>query len=218
MKKLLHIKRQESPDSESYYEDFIYEYSDITATVATALGTLPVEWEHSCLQKKCGACAMVINGRPCLACDTKLEDLKGENITIEPLNKFPVIRDLYVDRQSMMDKLKELSVWLDGKAQKKEEDRVYNASKCIMCGLCLEVCPNFYVGGDFGGMSAMAPMSRVIATADEKQKMKLYADYQKGIYEGCGKSLACRNICPAGVDIENLMVRNNASRLWNRRQ
>ena len=116
MKKVLHIRRQKSLDEKQYWEDFSYESEDESATVATALMTTQVVWEHSCLQKRCGACAMVINAKPRLACDTRLAEFVGERVTIEPLRKFPVIEDLLVDRSSMMEKLKELSVWLEGTA------------------------------------------------------------------------------------------------------
>ena len=66
MKKVLHIRRQKAGSNDAYWEDFIYEYKEAD-TVATALMTLPVVWEHSCLQKRCGACAVVINGIPRLA-------------------------------------------------------------------------------------------------------------------------------------------------------
>ena len=59
-----------------------------------------IAWECSCLQKKCGACAMRINGVPRLACDTKIGDLKSKTVTLEPLKKFPVVRDLIVDRMT----------------------------------------------------------------------------------------------------------------------
>ena len=143
MKKILHIKRQKAGESVPYWEDFSYESTDEAATVATALSTLPVVWENSCLQKKCGACAMVIDGLPRLACDTRLKDLKKEMVTIEPLRKFPVIEDLMVDRTTMMEQLKKLSVWFSAPAESGGEEMAFEASKCLQCGLCLEICPNF---------------------------------------------------------------------------
>ena len=178
--------------------------------------TRPLAWEHSCLQKKCGACAMVIDGVPRLACDTRLSELKKEMVTIEPLRKFPVIEDLVVDRSSMMTRLKELSVWFDGDAKRSGEDMAFEASKCLQCGLCLEVCPNFAVGGSFSGMAAMAPMARLIAKLPDGQRKRLAADYERAVYEGCGKSLACRRGCPAGIDMDGLLARSNGAAVWRR--
>ncbi len=231
MKKILHIKRQESKESGPYWEDYLYESGNESATVASALKELdescrirtegdrpyrPVVWETSCLQKKCGACAMVIDNRPCLACDTRLSDCGGETVTIEPLRKFPVVEDLRVDRSAMMERLKTLSVWFEEEAEHTGEKMAFEASKCLQCGLCLEVCPNFHTGGKFGGMAAMAPLSRLIAKLSESQRKSVAKTYGRAVYNGCGKSLACRDICPAGVDIEGLLVKSNAATIWRR--
>ena len=231
MKKILHILRRECADSEAYWEDFSYEGDDEAATVATALSSLhagcrigkaaerpfrPVAWEHSCLQKRCGACAMVINGIPRLACDTPLSSLRGDTVKLEPLKKFPVIEDLLVDRSAMMEKLKQLSVWLKAEAEEGSEDMAFEASRCLQCGLCLEVCPNYSTSERFGGMAAMAPLSRLIARLPKEQRKEIAKNYQAGVYSGCGKSLACRDICPAQLRIEDLLVRSSAAAVWKR--
>ena len=231
MKKILHIRRQETPEGEAYWEDYLYESSNESATVASALRELdasarvpeagekpyrPIAWEHSCLQKKCGACAMVIDGTPRLACDTRLSECRKETVTIEPLRKFPVIEDLRVDRSVMMDRLKTLSVWFEEDAKETGEQMAFEASKCLQCGLCLEVCPNFYSEGPFGGMASMASLSRLIAKLPESQRKTISKSYRKAVYNGCGKSLACRDICPAGIDIEDLLVKSNAAAVWRR--
>ncbi len=232
IRKILRVRRQADPSSEPYWEDFIYETEYLSATVAGALLELteerrlqnssqrlpyrPVVWEHSCFQKKCGACAMVIDGKPRLACDTKLIECKGETVTLEPLRKFRVIEDLRVDRSSMMDRLKTLSVWLENDAKTSGEKTAFEASKCLQCGLCLEVCPNFYPEGKFGGMAAMAPLARLIAKSADGQRKDIRKAYRKGVYSGCGKSLACRDICPAGIEIEDLLIKSTAAAVWNR--
>ena len=115
MKKTLKILRRRSPEDKPYFESFVYEAEDEGATVATALMEISsrtdLMWEHSCLQKKCGACAMVINGRPVLACDTRLSDCKGETVVVEPLKKFPLVKDLLVDRSAVTERLNALRVY-----------------------------------------------------------------------------------------------------------
>ena len=205
MRKILHIKRKNKDAQDSYWQDFEFNTEDEAATVATALKGFPITWDHSCLQKKCGACAMVINGKPGL-----------DIVNIEPLRKFPVIEDLLVDRSTLTHRLKDNEVWFQDKANHTGEEVTFEASKCLQCGLCLEVCPNFYNEGSYGGMALMSGMTQIMYKADVLQKKTLRKNYKANVYEGCGKSLACRDICPAGIDMENLLVKNAAALLWNK--
>ena len=223
MKKTLRILRRGSAAEKAYWEDFPYETEDSAATAATALTDLnargaDIAWECSCLQKKCGACAMVINGVPRLACDTVLSELKGDVVTLEPLRKFPVVRDLQVDRSAMTGQLSQLNVWLEQEAEDTGEETAFAAASCLRCGLCLEVCPNFAPGETFAGMSGMTALARLMAAADREEMKRIAKDYRRGVYKGCGKSLACRDICPAGIDLEELLVRSNAAAVWRRQR
>ena len=234
MRKLIDVKRQSPiPGSKPYHQAFVYETDDASATVATALRELnakpelldadgniadPISWECSCLQKKCGACAMVIEGIPRAACDTKLADFKGETVHLEPLRKFPVVTDLVVDRSAIFDRMRTLEVWLEGEVElpTRRSAIAYEASRCLECGCCLEVCPNFSADGPFGGMATMVPLARLLAETSGDEKRALAQVHRNAVVAGCGKSLACRNVCPAGIDIANLMSRSNAAALWHR--
>ena len=228
MKKVLKIKRQDTPQDKPYFISYVYETEIENATVATALmeitDELDLAWEHSCLQKKCGACAMIINGRPALACDTRLSACPQEVIMIEPLRKFPVIRDLLVDRSVVAKKNREMKAYPskavsdetdDISETERTEETVYEASRCIQCGLCLEICPNYYPEGTFAGMAGMIPLAKVLSREEAEETIRTYGT---NIYEGCGKSLACRNICPAGVDLELLLSRSNRKVFYKKRR
>lgn len=233
-----------------YHQLIPYETEDVRETVATALTAInadpdavdadgnPIQkiiWECSCLQKKCGACAMRINEKPALACDAKLVDLAGGNIRknkgdrteeipenavikLEPLRKFPVIADLMVDRSIMYENLKQIGVWLRDQSALTEAryEMAYEGSRCLQCGCCLEICPNFYAGGTFAGMAGFVPTVRLISELSGKERRDVKRAYRKYIYNGCGKSLACRDICPAGIDVEDLLVNSNAIAVWKR--
>ena len=177
-----------------------------------------IAWECSCLQKKCGACAMRINGVPRLACDTKIGDLKSKTVTLEPLKKFPVVRDLIVDRSVLRENLIALHNWLESEATKsrKTVDLAYDASRCIQCGCCLEVCPNFTAGESFFGAAAFVPASRILSQLPNGKKNDLVQEYGKHIYNGCGKSLSCHDICPVGIDVEHKLSNSNAVAVWKR--
>ena len=235
MKIVFDILRRETPEGEPFRQKISYETKDERETVATALTRIndaaqsgagicdtegnrvtPVRWEAGCLQKKCGACAMVINGRPRLACDAFLKEFKKGKVTLEPLSKFPVVADLLVDRSIMRENLKILQVW-SSEAVSVKEKRVadaYDASSCLQCGCCLEVCPNFFAGGDFLGAAGFVPNARLLLEASKEERSRVKAAYEKHIHAGCGKSLACENICPAGIDIRRLLSRSNALALW----
>ena len=102
---LVRIKRQTGPEAAPYWQSFSYD-GPKHVTVSAVLDALNytddlfdtegkpaprIRWECSCMQAVCGGCAMVINGRPALACETFVKDL-GDEISIRPLSKFPVIR------------------------------------------------------------------------------------------------------------------------------
>lgn len=231
MKITVRIKRQNSFEAEAFYQTILCD-CDAETNIATLLREINAEeildidgipvgeiaWECSCLQKKCGACAMRINGMPRLACDTKIGDLKSKTVTLEPLKKFPVVRDLIVDRSVLRENLIALHNWLESEATKsrKTVDLAYDASRCIQCGCCLEVCPNFTAGESFFGAAAFVPASRILSQLPKGKKYELAREYGKHIYNGCGKSLSCHDICPVGIDVEHKLSNSNAVAVWKR--
>lgn len=229
----IQIKRQKDESASPYWQEFIYEGSS-NVSVAAVLNELngrtllqdsfgkdaePISWECGCMIRKCGACAMRINGIPRLACSTFLDALKAKKITLEPLSKFPVVKDLVVDRSIVFENLKKINLWLESEAYMISYTHKprYQSAKCLMCGCCLEVCPNFSVSGEFAG--AIAPVN-VFRILNEEQsndhRAEISASYKQLYFEGCGKSLSCQNICPVGIPVEELMVRSNADAIWKR--
>ena len=228
----LMILRRENREAAPFWQRFRYEPQNPDESVASALTALnamedlrdaegnpaaPIRWEHSCLQKKCGACAMVINDRPGLACGARLSEFK-KTVKIEPLRKFPVIADLMVDRSVMFENLKMLRIWFEENAVEKDKAMpvAYEASRCLQCGCCLEVCPSFYIDGKFTGTASVVPMARILAQLPASQKEAMSEACRLHVFEGCGKALACRNICPAGLDIDDILLHSNAAAIWKR--
>ena len=103
------IKRQASPDAPAVWESFEIEWRpgmnvtsalmEIAANPVTAdrKPTTPVTYDSNCLEEICGSCAMRINGKARMACSALVENLE-QPIRVEPLSKFPLVRDLQVDR------------------------------------------------------------------------------------------------------------------------
>lgn len=226
------ILRKDLGSKQSYLQVFEYNSNNPNETVASMLNNLnsqdelkdiegniarKITFKQSCLQKKCGACAMLINGRPALACASKLSEL-GETVHLEPFKKFPVIEDLFVDRSIMQENLKQMNAWFNGDAlvSEKRNELSYESSRCLQCGCCLEVCPNFMISGRFTGMAAAVPFSRIINEMSKEELKQASKLYNTHIYKDCGKSLSCVNVCPAKIKIEDLLVNSNAIAVWKR--
>src|SRR5512142_2593945 len=120
----IRVQRQDGPGLPSRIEAFRIPYQpnlnviaclqEIQRTPVTADGarTTPVVWDCSCLEEVCGACSMVVNGRVRQACTALIDHLDPGPVTLEPLSKFPLVRDLMVDRQRMFESLKKVRAWV----------------------------------------------------------------------------------------------------------
>ena len=218
--------RKRPTENTQYWEEFIYEGpSDISVAgmlddlnykddIVNAAGEhVPrIAWECSCLQGMCGGCAMVINGRPALACETFVRDL-GDVITIRPLSKFPVINDLVIDRGIIHENALKVNDYIKEyrPSPPKEYDHQYAAAKCLKCGLCLEVCPNYLKGERFYG-ALFANDCYLIATRSDVYNKDIIKDYDRHFAAGCSKSLACMDVCPMKIPTLSSMAKLNRKR------
>lgn len=223
-KVLFKIQRQDNPNSEPYYEEFELSYRpnmnvisalmEIRRNPVTKEGkkTSPVTWDMNCLEEVCGACSMVINGKPRQSC-TALVDQYEQPIVLEPMRTFPVIRDLQVDRSRMFDSLKKVKAWIpiDGtydlgpgpRMAEKKRQWAYELSKCMTCGVCLEACPNVNDKSNFIGP---APVSQVRLfnahpTGEMQKAERLNALMGDGGIQDCGNSQNCVQVCPKGIPL-----------------
>jgi succinate dehydrogenase iron-sulfur subunit len=221
----LRIKRQDAPGKPSRWEEFSLPHRPnlniisclqwIAAHPVQANGqaTTPPAWEAGCLEEVCGACTMVINGRVRQACSA-LVDRLGEPdapITLEPMSKFPIVRDLVVDRSRLFNDLKRVKAWIpiDGSydlgpgpafTQRLQEKR-YPLSRCISCGCCLEACPQYTPGNKFVG-AAVITQVRLFndhPTGAELKAQRLDALMQEGGVQDCGKAGNCVEVCPKQI-------------------
>jgi len=122
------ILRQSTPDAPPRTERFAIPYrpnmnitsvlGEIALNPVTAGGapTTPITYDSNCLEEICGSCAMLINGRARMACSTLVDTLQkehpGQPIRLAPLSKFPVVRDLAVDRAVLFENLKVVKAWV----------------------------------------------------------------------------------------------------------
>ena len=218
------ILRQKSPAAEPSWESFDYE-GDKDVSIAGMLDqinysddiindkgerTERIAWDCSCLQGVCGACAMVINEVPALACETFLRDLSDDEVVIRPLRKFPVVKDLIVDRSVISENLKMDNVYI-GEYNPEDSDgylHQYKAAKCLKCGLCLEVCPNYTDGSSFYGALFANDCYLVSARNSEKSK-NMKKTYAKHFGNTCSKSMSCMKVCPMNIPTITSMAKLN---------
>ncbi|NBP88762.1 MAG: succinate dehydrogenase iron-sulfur subunit [Planctomycetia bacterium] len=162
------VLRQDAPGEESYWERFTvpYEANMNVISVLQRIAALsktqdgrrvaPVAWDCACLEEVCGSCAMLINGRVRMACSSLVDNLLKESpgeIELRPMTKFPVVRDLSVDRGRVFRSLQRVKAWVPvddsydhgpgPRISPEEQEDAYPLTTCISCGCCMEACPQF---------------------------------------------------------------------------
>jgi succinate dehydrogenase / fumarate reductase iron-sulfur subunit len=234
----IRVKRQFQKNAEPYWETyeipFVEKMNVISALMEIRRNPRTVEgkdvappaWEAACLEEVCGSCTMVINGGVRQACTALIEDvanLKGDRyeLEIEPMTKFPVVRDLIVDRARMFENLKKVQAWvpIDGSFDRgmapPQDDKVrqlrYAFSRCMSCGCCVEACPQFSDKTDFVGPAAIGqallfnlhPVGKTL----EGERLE-YLSSDEGV-TNCGNAQNCVKICPKSIPLTQAIAQIN---------
>jgi len=220
----LSIKRQDRPDAAPYWQDFqiprrpsmnvISCLMEIQRNPVGADGKAapPVAWDCSCLEEVCGICTMVINGRVRQACSALVDQLE-QPIRLEPMRKFPVVRDLCVDRSKMFENLKRVKAWIpiDGtydlgpgpRMNEAERADAYHLSQCMTCGCCLDACPQVNERSAFIGAAAVAQvvLFNTHPTGSMNKNERLDALMGEGGIIDCGNAQNCVQVCPKDIPL-----------------
>jgi succinate dehydrogenase / fumarate reductase iron-sulfur subunit len=170
---------------------------------------------YSCRMASCGSCGMKINGIPRLACYTKVSELEGSTVTVEPLANFPHIRDLVTDFSEFFAHHRDVRPYIQNdeadikdktklseNIQSPEDlDKFLQFSYCIKCGLCYSACPTVATDTKFPGPQALSQAYRYfIDNRDAAGKeRKNIVDERHGIWR-CHFAGSCSSVCPKGVD------------------
>jgi len=226
------ITRQDNPESQPYEEKFVLDYRpnmnvisalmEIRRNPVNAEGqkTTPIAWDMNCLEEVCGACSMVINGQPRQSC-TALIDKLEQPIRLAPMNTFPVVRDLVIDRSRMFDSLKKIKAWIpiDGtydlgpgpRMPERRRQWAYELSKCMTCGVCLEACPNVNSKTDFIGPAflSLVRLYNAHPTGAMNKDERLEALMDEGGISQCGNSQNCVEVCPKGIPLTTSIAAMN---------
>lgn len=228
------ITRQDGPDAAPYEEEFQVSYREnmnvisglmeIRRNPVNAKGekTAPIQWEMGCLEEVCGACSMVINGKPRQSC-TALVDQLEQPIRLEPMRTFPVVRDLVVDRSRMFDALKKVKAWIpiDGtydlgsgpRMPERKRQWAYELSKCMKCGVCLEACPNVNNKSEFMGpfVFSQVELKNAHPTGEMNKEERVESFMGEAGLQNCGNSQNCVQSCPKGVPLTTSIAAINRS-------
>lgn len=232
----LKIKRCDGPGKPSRWElfDVPAEPGDniisclqyIAANPVTADGkrTTPVVWDSCCLEEICGACTMLVNGGVRQSCSAligqMLEGATGGVITLEPMSKFPLVRDLWVDRSRLFNDLKRVRAWVPidgtydmgpGPRESADEAEVrYKLSTCMSCGCCLEACPQYLLIPEEQGWKTnfigAAPISQARLFNLHDTGRHLLEDRMDvltgpGGVSDCGNAQNCVKVCPKEIPL-----------------
>ena len=205
-------------DTERKFIEFQVPYEKWTTVLDTILDVKKhfdhsVGVRYSCRQASCGSCGMIINGKPKLACFTKITELGSNIVTVEPMHNFPIIRDLVVSFERLFDTHKRLKPYLisedseitpgtkESLQSPEEVEKYIQFANCIKCGLCNSACPTMATDSSFIGPQALAQAYRYIADNRDKGKDKRLKiiDDSHGIWR-CHFAGSCSQVCPKGVD------------------
>ncbi len=164
----------------------------------------------------CGACGMIINGKPRLACKTLTSEFKDGKITLLPLPTFPLIKDLSVDTGSWMKNMNiRVNSWIvstqktdiskfEKKIEPKVAEDIFELDRCMECGLCVASCSTAIMKENFVGAVGL---NRVVRFSIDPHDERNDADFYEligdddGIF-GCMSLLACEDHCPKNLPLQ----------------
>jgi succinate dehydrogenase / fumarate reductase iron-sulfur subunit len=216
LKKIINIFRYDpTTDEQGHYDCFEVEIADESKT--TVLDVLfqiqktqddTLAFRYACRVSMCGSCGMVINGREGLACKTVVGDLKTKEITLRPMNHFPVVKDLVVDMDPFFEKYRQSLPYFDT-PQTAEEPAVIRpdsgerkdiglSTECIACGCCVSSCTMMFHHPEYLGPAAL------------NRAFTLLADSRDGLYDerltrimpscyNCRLEFNCTDVCPKEI-------------------
>jgi succinate dehydrogenase / fumarate reductase, iron-sulfur subunit len=177
----------------------------------------PVVWEQGCLEEVCGSCSMLIDGYPRQACTAiianYIKETKRRIITLAPFTKFPLVRDLIVDRSQMFEDLKRIHGWLEDVSSRdqgfgpliapQKQQVIASLAACMTCGCCLEGCPQVNRHSPFVGPALISQARRFNEdpTGSIQGPSRLQPLMEEGGISDCGNAQNCVEVCPKNIPL-----------------
>lgn len=217
MARIVRIFRYDPADAgDGHFDSYSLEIpNETTTTILDVLLRLQEErdptlaFRFACRVNMCGSCGMVINGTEALACKTNVSDIKpGREITIRPLNHFPVIKDLVVDMAPFFEKYDAVLPFYEPKGEDAEPAQIRPDSQerldiagnteCIACGCCVSSCTQADGRSGYTGPAALNRAFTLLADSrdglfDQRLDRALESCYD------CRSEFNCTEVCPKGI-------------------
>ena len=213
-------------DQQSHYDTFTME-AEPNERILDCLNRIrwtqdsSLSFRMSCAHGICGSDGLTINGQSALACQKLIKDYDYQNeIVIEPLKYFDVVKDLIVDLNPFFEKLTAITPKISKKNPEidiekeriqsiEERSLIDDALKCILCGCCYGACP-VMVEQDraFVGPAAILRAQRYIFDSritDEKERLKILQK-PHGVW-GCKSYYLCTVVCPKSIKVTEAILR-----------
>jgi fumarate reductase iron-sulfur subunit len=169
-----------------------------------------LQFDFVCRAGICGSCAMLVDGRPALACRTLTKNL-GDAFSLAPLPVFKLIGDLSVDTGAWMRGMSErLQTWvheqeanpdltrLEARMEPELAEKIYELDRCIECGCCVAACGTARMRDDFVGAVGLNKIARFrLDPRDVRHDDDFYEliGDDEGVF-GCMSLLGCQDVCP----------------------
>ncbi len=224
------LKVYRGTEGNQYWEEFVLHPSDTSYNLISAFMEIqrlpinrsgnkvePIVWEQGCLEEVCGSCSVLVNGTPRQACTTLIREVSNKSgdpiIKVAPLTKFPLVRDLVVDRQIMFENLKKIKGWIEidgsfergyGVNQTRElQESRYLLSTCMTCGCCSEACPQVSSRSKFIGAAAVsqARLFNAHPLGKTGAAERLHFLMEEGGIGECGNAQNCAQVCPKQIPL-----------------
>ena len=207
-----HIKRFDPEDGKPpYYQDYVVPIVG-SMTVLEALFSIQekqdgsLAFRYCCRSSICGSCAMYINGRYRLACQTNVLHMGVDRVAVEALPHMPLVRDLVWDMDDFFAKYEAIKPWLIRNSELPDTEVTQSPDErhklnmpidCILCAACYSSCPSVWTQGDYLGPAALLKAYRFeVDSRDEAGKERLPSwDNERGVYR-CHTIANCSEACP----------------------
>ena len=199
-------------DTKPYWDSYELECNEGT-TVLIAIQELiakqdgSIAMRYNCRAGVCGSCAVFVNKKYMLACETLVLQLKKKVIKLEPLPFYPVIKDLVVDMSQFYEKLLAIEPFLKRDHSKDPEKEILQspddfhvieeATKCILCGACTSSCVSVWTDKNYLGPAALLKAFRFANdTRDEDKRQRISrVTSEDGVFR-CHTAFNCVEACP----------------------